>query len=311
MFGFLDRLRASPHRWCQSNLSAYIDRELSAHEHERVRRHLEECADCRRELQGLEHTVALLRQLPQARAPRSFYIPESAPAPSLPVWMRPWAYGALRLATVAAAALFVITVAGNALTMPAYLRSAAPIEAVSTEHAPAARAGQEVSTPAGDVLSVPAPEATAMEWGRGAGPAEEPTLTAEEAARKAAAPPGMGGGTEPPSPQPTAAPEMVAAAGQPTPEEPTQAPLAAVPEPTALAQSVEAPAEPGVAEDSGARSEAGPEQAADAYGARGLTAARLQLGRYPWRLWGAVTATLLAALAAATLWLRAARARWP
>lgn len=312
MFGFLGRLRASPHRWCHDNLSAYMDGELSPREHERVRQHLERCADCRRELQGLERTVAVLHRLPRARAPRSFYIPESAPVPSLPVWMRPWAYGALRTATAVVAVLFVVAVAGNALAIPASLRQFAPTAAVSTENAPTlAAAGQAMSTPAGDVLAAAAPAPRPTEWGLGAGPAEEPTLTSEEAARATAAPLGKGGGVEPPSAPPTAEPEAVAKA-QATPEPPTAAPrAAALPEPTTEAQAAEGLAGPAAVGGVGEDGAVVPERGAGAYGARGLEAARLRLGRYPWRLWAAATAALLAVLAAAMLWMRAARARWP
>ena len=43
-------------------LAGFMDRELDAATHERVRRHLESCADCRRELEGLERVDALFRR---------------------------------------------------------------------------------------------------------------------------------------------------------------------------------------------------------------------------------------------------------
>lgn len=52
-------------------LSAYLDGELAPADADRVRRHLEACADCRAELQALRDAQALLRSLPEVEPPAS------------------------------------------------------------------------------------------------------------------------------------------------------------------------------------------------------------------------------------------------
>jgi anti-sigma factor RsiW len=53
-------------------LSAVLDDALAADERARVEGHLEGCAECRRELEQLRRTVALVRTLDPARAPAGF-----------------------------------------------------------------------------------------------------------------------------------------------------------------------------------------------------------------------------------------------
>jgi len=59
------------HRRTKERLSAYMERELPALEHARVRAHLAECVGCRAELEELERVVALLRALPDPEPPVS------------------------------------------------------------------------------------------------------------------------------------------------------------------------------------------------------------------------------------------------
>ncbi|MDI7274859.1 MAG: zf-HC2 domain-containing protein, partial [Anaerolineae bacterium] len=118
MLGFLRGVKDKGHRYCQQNLSALLDGQISPRDEERLRRHLEQCEECQWDLRTLERTVALVRALPRVKAPRSFQIAPTVPAPSLPFWMRPWAYGALRAATGVAAALLVVALAGYALAPP-------------------------------------------------------------------------------------------------------------------------------------------------------------------------------------------------
>jgi anti-sigma factor RsiW len=56
----------------RDQLSALLDGALGADEGGAVERHLDGCADCRRELERLRGTVALLRRLEPARAPAGF-----------------------------------------------------------------------------------------------------------------------------------------------------------------------------------------------------------------------------------------------
>ena len=52
-------------------LSAYRDAQLSSDERFLVERHLNECADCRRELQGMMRIGQVIRSLPWVPAPTS------------------------------------------------------------------------------------------------------------------------------------------------------------------------------------------------------------------------------------------------
>lgn len=102
------------HRFTAENLSAYIDRELTAAERSRVERHLATCAECRRDVESLQETVALLRRVPARPVPRSFTLPASARA--VQARQRRWntAFGALRTATVTIATMLVLVFAGDA-----------------------------------------------------------------------------------------------------------------------------------------------------------------------------------------------------
>jgi anti-sigma factor RsiW len=60
---------AFDHRRVPGQMSAYLDGELRAHGRTRVERHTERCPQCRRLLQDLRQTVALLRAQSPAREP--------------------------------------------------------------------------------------------------------------------------------------------------------------------------------------------------------------------------------------------------
>jgi hypothetical protein len=61
----LDRLRfARDHRWAPARMSAFLDHDLTAHQHVRMERHLGECRRCRGLLTGLQLVVAALHRLP-------------------------------------------------------------------------------------------------------------------------------------------------------------------------------------------------------------------------------------------------------
>ena len=65
-------------------LSALLDEALDPSERALVQAHLEGCADCRRELDGLRSTVSLLSRVERARAPVGFVdkvLAEVHPAP--------------------------------------------------------------------------------------------------------------------------------------------------------------------------------------------------------------------------------------
>lgn len=57
-------------RHLEEELSAFLDGELTLEDQARVSQHLDACADCRTDLQRLEETITLLRQLPSREAPK-------------------------------------------------------------------------------------------------------------------------------------------------------------------------------------------------------------------------------------------------
>ena len=102
------------HRFAQDNLSAYMDGELRPAERARLERHLAGCADCRRDLEALRGTVALLRRAPLKPVPRSFALPASARA--VQTRHRRWnrAFAVMRTATITIATMLVVAFAGDA-----------------------------------------------------------------------------------------------------------------------------------------------------------------------------------------------------
>jgi hypothetical protein len=102
MWTVFRRFRSDKCSRTKQRLSAYIDLCLSPQELNEVESHLAACPDCQKELESLQATAAVLRQLPQVSPPRSFRIAQeerSGRWTALPV---------LRLATAAAAVLLVM-----------------------------------------------------------------------------------------------------------------------------------------------------------------------------------------------------------
>lgn len=102
-------------------LSDYVSGRLSPHQEERVQRSLDECVTCRHELESLQLTSSLLRELPAHELPRSFVF-AAAPAGASPVpsvgvtgarsWtFRPpgWAYAGAASVVGLAVAVFVVS----------------------------------------------------------------------------------------------------------------------------------------------------------------------------------------------------------
>jgi hypothetical protein len=101
------------HTRAEDLFSAYIDRHVTADEQVFIERHVAACAACRAQLHATRSLVTALNVLPAVKAPRSFVLPRSMavqPKPSIFNW-----YPALRLATVVAAAAFVLAFAGDLL----------------------------------------------------------------------------------------------------------------------------------------------------------------------------------------------------
>ncbi len=88
---------------------------LTPREQARVKRHVQECARCRSDLQTLRQTVAILHAVPAIKPPRNFYIPASEGFRQRVVQRNRVAYGYLQFATAVASVLLVLVVSGDAL----------------------------------------------------------------------------------------------------------------------------------------------------------------------------------------------------
>jgi len=124
-------------------LSSYIDETLSPRERAAVEQHLAQCAECARDLETLQQTVLLLKDLPAVKVPRAFTLTEADVAPQR-ARQRPL-FGFLRSATVAAAMLLAVVITGDVLmqqgmsTMPAAFESAVMSEEMEMESPPMAK----------------------------------------------------------------------------------------------------------------------------------------------------------------------------
>ncbi len=188
-------LRNKPeHQWVEESLSAYIDDELTARERARVEKHLEECQACAHELASLRQTVALIKELPPLRAPRSFAVRPAAvrvrPSPAPPAW----GYGLLKGATALAALLLVLLIGGDLALQFVRVTSLA-------SWAPGAAAPEVAFAPSLEPSAVPAPAEEAPLLGQAKG-TEEPQVPGPENAEEVA----------PAAPAPTAAAQDIAAA---------------------------------------------------------------------------------------------------
>jgi hypothetical protein len=296
MFGFVERSKRAVHRFCQANLSAFMDGQLPARDQERVREHLERCQACQWDLQALRRTVDLLHGLPRMKAPRSFQIPRSVPAPSIPFWMRSWAHGALQVATGVAAAVLVVALAGSALARPARVALSEPeVAVVATSEEMTAMA--EAADPSISVEGLHETPSVRGTKNLGAAPAP----SEEEAERRAAAPAGLGVHEAPEDPMPEV--DVLAAGEEEMPEPEVEPPTVAAEAELAEAQQLQL--ETDVEEPEDERVPREPLRVV------GLSVARQRLASYPWGWWAVGSGGLLAALLAVTLWLGAKRARWP
>ena len=70
-------------------LSSYIDGRLSPGERLSVEVHMQACARCRQEVEGLRTTVALLRRVPSVQVPRPFTLREAPVPPGAGLSPRP------------------------------------------------------------------------------------------------------------------------------------------------------------------------------------------------------------------------------
>jgi anti-sigma factor RsiW len=102
------------HRCAQSDLSCYIDGELSDRRAARVAAHIQDCSDCAQELDSLQATVALLRATPVPGMPRSVVIPVSAVAAQRNARRVETRFVALRASTVALTVILAVLLSRDA-----------------------------------------------------------------------------------------------------------------------------------------------------------------------------------------------------
>lgn len=106
--------RKNEHQYVTDRLSAYLDRQVSQRDVERIKIHLETCEPCQQALETLLWTKQLLRQVPVVPVPRSFVVREADVAPVKTTPRR--SLFAMQWATAVVALLFVVVLFGDALT---------------------------------------------------------------------------------------------------------------------------------------------------------------------------------------------------
>ncbi len=115
MSGMWAVLHRNEHKYVTDRLGAYIDRQLSVRERDRIKRHLETCAPCRQELETLLWSKNLLRQTPDVPLPRSFVLRKVDVAPQKLPKRRTGLFAA-QWATAVVALLLVVVLFGDALS---------------------------------------------------------------------------------------------------------------------------------------------------------------------------------------------------
>ena len=169
--GFLSRQLTDEQR-AEELFSPYLDGQVTAEERAFLERYLAAHPEAREKFELLKAAVQLTRSLPPVKAPRSFVLPRSmARRPSFAVRM----YPVMRLATVAAMALFVFAFVGDLATQSRLASVAQPAESVMLRAAVSTPVAAEQMIPVtatAEVAPTAAPEAAA------AAPAPAPTMTA-------------------------------------------------------------------------------------------------------------------------------------
>ncbi len=246
-------LRSTHKHINQETLNEYLDGRLRGKDLERVEQRLADCDACRLELEELQATVAIMRQLPMETPRRSFVM--SAPPPE-PARSRPalalrapnWVYaGAASVAALALAVTISVDATGGLTSDP--LRVDAPVtaqapaataEAVTAASGAAESAPPSTSVPDDDstsALSMAAADPTvAEETGGGAGSGASAIESAVRPSATTAPRPALSGAGGTALPEPGLASEDAGAA----------------PPPLAAAAPTPAPPEPAVREGGGA-----------------------------------------------------------
>ncbi len=156
-------------------LSAYLDGQISPSERTRLEKRLQRDAGLRKALKDLSQTRAMLRRVPQRRAPRNFTLTPKMAGIRPPV---PRLVPAFSWASAVAMLMFLFTL-GTSLVRQLPIGAAAPMSAA----APSGKGGgppQATEAPAAPLLASPPPAGTPVPTGRAAtGPATQETPTPE------------------------------------------------------------------------------------------------------------------------------------
>ncbi len=251
------------------HLSAYLDHQVSPAERARIHLHLQQCPECRAELESLRQTVQLLQALPRVAVPHAFTLSQAQvgvrqPAGAAPVWLGGLVRGLGAATAVALVALVAFTVL-RPEDQP--WRPAQSIARVSPTAAPAvAPQPQALEAPAGSTAATSQDAVAAL-----------PTLMVEAAPTEAPAPAAPAATVAPAEPEPAAMIAMAPApAEEPTRDEEEVVAGSAATEPPATgapaASAKAAPSEPAPVEpamSAPALAEAAPPAAAAAFGRGG------------------------------------------
>jgi hypothetical protein len=170
--GWLGRKLSDAQR-AEELFSPYIDGQVTADEQRFLERYLADHPEAREKFELLRAAVNMTRSLPQVKAPRSFVLPRSmARRPALAVRL----YPAMRLATVAAMALFIFAVVGD-LATTSRLAPVAPLADMVLSRSAAVEA-----------TSIPATEAPAAPMAAALTPTAAPTASPAPPAVESALP---------------------------------------------------------------------------------------------------------------------------
>jgi hypothetical protein len=328
-------------------LSAYLDGQLGARERVRLEAQLATDPALEAELEALQHTVALVRDLPPVPVPRNFILPQAAAARPQPARRvrprRAWAAPFLTAATAVVSLAFVVVLAGEMLLLGSGGMAYAPdieqvMEAPQAALAPpveeevavetvVVEAEVEKAVPAPTEFEVPAAEMPAAEMPAEA-PEEAPLAAAEvaedegESAEAGVPPePGIGGGgpsEETATPVPAAAAPVVDATAAPAPTPSPPVVEEATDAQRALATTTAAPEESAIP-DTPTPAEVGElipraEEEEDRAGTEGEQYVRKEqdlerIAISPWRVIEIVLGLTALGLALATVWAWRARRR--
>lgn len=219
-------------------LSSYLDQQASPAERATIDAHLQQCSECRAELESLRQTVVMLHSLPRVAVPRAFTLSEAQAGIRRPAATPGW-FGGLARGLGAVAAIALVAFVAVSVLRPEQAPWQPDQTIARTQPTPVA------PTAAPAVAAPMAPAATEAPLAK---LQEEPAAAAVEPSPEAAVAMMAAPGTEAPAAAREIAPSSAADTTEPAADlagadaETLTAPADAVAEPMPLAKA--APAEP-------------------------------------------------------------------